>query len=521
MDIKCVSVTDFEKIWENDELPNQICNGCFVQLQNTISFKQLCENSDNEFRQIIKKNKFDLSNNEDNCANVKEEGYDSIDYDDNNSLSISIKEENILENITNQNPKFGYNEDNVKKSESINNEDREMLEIKNEDGFENNRRQTRRKIIQFKFEEDSDSHEDINEKNDSDWEGEDRESDKDQSQPNEYKCETCSAIFKRVEALGLHMKIKHNAEGTKCYKCSLICYHKLHLNVHEKSHNKCRFCNLTFSSKKKLTEHKLTHDVVINKSSWECKECPAIFSSRDTLYRHMKMIHNRNSIKKLLICDKCDEKFPNKRLLARHIRKTHPKEKKEYKKNQIVNCEICGKTLKRCYLSKHMTTHGERNKLACEYCPKIFISQETLQTHVKIYHKNSGPVCKFLCSECGLKLRSKAELSNHLITHTGERPYACDKCDKTYRTTFMLKQHISRTHLNERNFICTFCSQAFFDKKILLNHVRRHTGEKPFKCNMCEKRFIQKTALKVHMKVHTGTAEYNFNEGGLWSKTDV
>ncbi|XP_044736949.1 zinc finger protein OZF-like [Chrysoperla carnea] len=473
----CASV----QIWENDDLPNQICNECFLQLQNTINFKQLCENSDNTFRQIIEQN----TNNF-----VKNEGLDDLNY------PTFVKEESDSENVSNQ------NKDDSKKSKQNNFHDEELVEIKNEDKPELNRIKTRKKTIQYKFEEESDGCE--NDENDSNYDSESEKSELEEApQTNDYKCETCSKSFKKVDALGVHMKKMHNAEGVKCEKCSLICYHPLHLRAHEKSHNKCRICNLTFSTRKKLTQHKLTHE---NDDIPEitCKMCSAKLPSKDSLYRHMRFIHKIEKIRKNPKCDKCEETFKTKRILEKHMRKMHPKIKTPFR-DQLVNCEVCGKSLRRRNLRYHMTTHGERDKLNCQYCDKIFVSRETLTGHVQAYHTGSGPVYKHLCNQCGLKLRSTYHLNKHLLTHTKERPYACDKCEKTYRTVFQLKVHTSRIHLNERNFVCTFCSQAFFDKKILLHHVRRHTGEKPFKCHMCDKSFIQKVALNVHMKVHTNS----------------
>ncbi|XP_044737608.1 zinc finger protein 91-like [Chrysoperla carnea] len=524
MDLKCVLISDFEKvcricmkfdstflsinsfkivemitactsvqIWHNDDLPNQICNECFLQLQNTINFKQLCENSDNAFRQIIEQNKNNLWNNQNDSDNVKNEGLDVSNF------PIYIKEEDDVENITNE------NNDDSKKSKI-----EERIEIKNEDKSELNRIRTRKKTIQYKFEEESDGCENINDASDSENEKFSNESDSENENIKEegetvdekpdWKCETCSKTFKRVDALGLHMKKVHNADGVKCGKCSLIFYHPLHLCAHEKSHNRCRICNLKFPTLKKLSQHRLTH-----KNDYEpeifCKLCPAKFTKNNSLYKHMRYVHKIIKTRQRPKCEKCEETFQTKRILLKHIRKMH-KDEKIKSKDQIVNCEICGKSFKRCYLSRHMFSHEERDSVACKFCEKKFKSILTLQEHIRNYHNSSGLVYKFLCNQCGLKFRTKYHLNNHLVTHTKARPFACDKCDKTYPRRSRLKIHVSRVHLNERNFVCTFCSQAFFDKKILLNHVRRHTGEKPFKCSMCDKSFIQKVALKGHMKVH-------------------
>ncbi|XP_044737613.1 zinc finger protein 84-like [Chrysoperla carnea] len=454
MIIACASI----QIWENDGLPNQVCNECFLQLQNTINFKQLCENSDNAFRQIIEQSKSSLWNNQNNLGNVKNEELDSVNY------PVYIKEENDDETVQNK------DDDNINLTQ---NNIGEMVEIKKEDKSELSRKRTRKKNIQYKYEEESDGYENLNDDdNDSNYDSENEKlSDLKEQLPqiSEYECETCSKTFKKVDALGWHMKRTHNAKGVKCGRCSVVCYHSLHLRAHEKKHNKCRICNTSFSTRKKLVEHKL--------------------------------IQHKMTQEKRLKCEKCEETFQTKKILQKHVRKMHPKVKPPKAKRvdkarlQDVSCEVCGRTVRRRNLRSHMLTHRERDNLNCRYCAKVFTKPEELKDHMEVSHK------KCVCDHCGLRLRSN-QLKKHLLTHTKERPHACDKCDKTYRNGYELKSHISRVHLNERNFVCTFCSQAFFDKKILLNHVRRHTGEKPYKCQICEKAFIQSSALNVHMKMH-------------------
>ena len=61
-----------------------------------------------------------------------------------------------------------------------------------------------------------------------------------------------------------------------------------------------------------------------------------------------------------------------------------------------------------------------------------------------------------------------------------------------------------RVHDKTKPFICQYsgCQAAFSQVSNLNRHERIHTGERPFKCGYCDKSYASGSNLKQHMQVH-------------------
>lgn len=212
---------------------------------------------------------------------------------------------------------------------------------------------------------------------------------------------------------------------------------------------------------------------------FECKECSKRFKSVYNLRKHAK---NHTSEK----CKGCGRGFLSKNQLAKHVSLCV----KPYQ------CEVCSE---RFFYIGNLTEHMKVHTGEDPYSIKGLRTEFGTHSGLGIQHKDFRKKQTFACAECPKTFQRKSNLHNHLLTHTGVKPYECQNCYKRFNRKTDLSNHKRRC---EKPIVCKVCRQMFVYIGNLKKHMKIHDQEledqrkagdkeqKPHVCNDCGIRFI-------------------------------
>lgn len=256
------------------------------------------------------------------------------------------------------------------------------------------------------------------------------------------------------------------------------------------------------------------------------------------------------------ICPYCSKEFKKPSDLVRHIRiHTH---EKPYKCLQCFRAFAVNSTL-----TAHIKTHTGVKAFTCGTCMKCFSTAGSLKVHLRL-HTGARP---FPCPHCDRKCRTSGHRKAHIASHfrrgdlrnypprpirskallenaqfseiplqepilitdlgliqriprknltfqgfmprdfTADRPYKCLYCQRPFKRSCHLKQHI-RSHTGEKPFLCSQCGKGFVSTGVLKAHIRTHTGLKAHTCLVCNACFTTSGSLRRHMHIHTDLRPY-------------
>lgn len=279
----------------------------------------------------------------------------------------------------------------------------------------------------------------------------------------------------------------------------------------------CPVCNKNYSSKSSLNRHKKTiHDG--NAEIFKCNQekCDYTTKHKTSLKRHLWRRHSIGD-GKLWSCgqDGCDYKCKQKGNLKQHLWQVH-----DIGNGKWWSCDQDGCDYK-CKVKGNIKQHlwhthskGNRKLYKCteDHCKYIGKSKKLLEVHLwQVHSIGNGKYYK--CEHCkNKKFKSNSSLTAHLwqVHDIGDRKYyICEHCDKKFKTNTILKQHLWQVHdigegeiyrCGENNCEYQCKANSDFKRHLWLKH---SIGKgKIYKCNQegCEFETKQASNLKQHIQ---------------------
>ncbi|XP_026325468.1 zinc finger protein 23-like [Hyposmocoma kahamanoa] len=313
-----------------------------------------------------------------------------------------------------------------------------------------------------------------------------------------YQCNFCFKGFNFEAKLQNHMGKHSPSRGQfECKLCRMYLPTSYSYSVHSLIHTRryeCLQCGRRMIDRASILDHyKSQHEGIM--TVYTCHICGKVSNNSKTHRGHMRNHHSGDRPK----CDQCGKSFVNKDSLSEHLQ-IH-----EGIKNY--SCWVCGARFRtRAQIKHHQLKHTDAKEFYCVECDTRFKSAHSLRQHLQksLKHKDKQSL-KFCCSRCDKRFDTEARLQHHVnVQHEGIRSHRCPHCTATLATRSSLQKHVHSVHRGHRpppRHVCDTCGKAFRGKSVLTNHVRTHTGEKPFECSTCGRKFTQRTALRTHFNL--------------------
>ena len=208
-------------------------------------------------------------------------------------------------------------------------------------------------------------------------------------------------------------------------------------------------------------------------------------------------------------CPQCSKQFLYASQLRQHMR--------FHLKHRPFQCPVCRKTfVQLSNLTEHFRVHSDERPFACELCERRFRQSSNLNYHVRTAHGQTDTALpsaakpslpkSFPCKHCGRSFAHACQLTNHVRSHTKDRPFQCRYCEKRFSHCSNLSEH-ERIHTGERPYVCATCSRSFAQSGQLKVHVKAHhpnanDGTLLVVCSVCGLRVNGLRALRSHLKQH-------------------
>jgi len=312
-----------------------------------------------------------------------------------------------------------------------------------------------------------------------------------------FPCPKCDKVWNWPWELRRHLMIHFKPQkldsgnSYKCPNCDRKFQWKRDMKQHERIHTGDKLLICSVCEKKFTTRQALLHHVVVHtgEKPFQCAVCGNRFTQPANLRTHVKKKHNYSvESNKQNKCEYCGEPHASIVGLHQHLLEDHPaqvqqereliaqekherlteklrlqKKREEKRAKREISKKRKGKQKEwemeyEFYIGEGLVRGVDwdrtpsNGEIACGQCDRKFGWRYEIMFHGLCHLTDEqGNAKNKICPECDTPFKVPIGLKHHLINHTGETPFLCLHCWKSFSSHIDLKLHIKREHLMHLN----------------------------------------------------------------------
>jgi len=313
-----------------------------------------------------------------------------------------------------------------------------------------------------------------------------------------FPCPKCDKVWSWPWELRRHLMIHFKPQklvdnGFKCPHCDKRFQWKRDMRQHERIHSGdkvliCSVCEKQFTTKQALLHHVVVHT---GEKPFQCAVCGNKFTQPANLRTHVKKKHAYScESNKTNKCEYCGEPHVSIVGLHQHLLEDHPQQvqeerellarekqeklaerdrKEREKEERRIKREQLGHRVRKprkkeweldyeFYIGDGLVRGVDwdrtpsNGEIACGQCDRKFGWRFEIMFHGLCHLLDEqGNARNKICPECDTPFKVPIGLKHHLITHTGETPFLCLHCWKSFSSHIDLKLHIKKEHMMHLN----------------------------------------------------------------------